>query len=159
MAKDNGIKLARMSTVCDPFLDEDIGLLDKGQIKAEGFIDFIDDKKCEIKYGESNYRAKILLASLAGFVLGLCFFIDDYITSWNANEKFYLRTVSGIKDRYGEYFYLNPKLPDYHKTYEYLADAESISFPQYFHIRYTDSGFYSKSSVRKDLLLDGGFFL
>ncbi|CDG16557.1 hypothetical protein [Xenorhabdus doucetiae] len=162
MAKDNGIKLARMSTVCDPLLDEDIGMLDKGQIKAEGFIDFIDfidDKKCEIKYGENNYRVKILLASLAGFVLGFCFFIDDYIPSWKANEKSYLEIVSLIKDRYGEDFYLNPKLPVYNKAYEYIADAESISFSQYFHIRYTDSGFYSKSSVRKALLLDGGFFL
>ncbi|MBD2786640.1 hypothetical protein ID858_18060, partial [Xenorhabdus sp. DI] len=159
MAKNNGIKLARMSTVCDPFLDEDIGMLDKGQIKAEGFIDFIDDKKCEIKYGESNYRAKILLASLAGFVLGFCFFINDVINTWKVNEGFYLRAVTYAKRDYGEEFYLNPNLPNYVKKYKYIADAKSISWSQYFYIRYTDSGFYEKSRVRKNLFLDGGFFL
>ncbi|PHM73497.1 hypothetical protein [Xenorhabdus kozodoii] len=156
---NHNAKISRLSTVCDPFLDEDIGMLDKGQIKTEGFIDFINDKKCEIRFGRSHYREKILLASLAGFLLGFYFFIDDYITSWKANENLNLRIVSNIKDKYGEDFYLNPKLPDYYKPYEYIADAKSISFPQYFHILYTDSGFYDKSSVRKDLLLDGGFFL
>ncbi|WP_338804692.1 hypothetical protein WDV76_05175 [Xenorhabdus griffiniae] len=159
MKKDNIIRLSRLSAVCDPFLDEDIGILDKEQIKTEGFIDSIDDKKCEIRYGSSNYREKILLASLAGFLLGFCFFIDDYITSWKANENFHLSTVSYIKDKYGEDFYLNPNLPDYYKSYEYIADAESISFSQYFHILYIDSGFYGKSRTRKGLLLDGGFFL
>ncbi|MDC9605966.1 hypothetical protein, partial [Xenorhabdus griffiniae] len=43
-------RISRLSTVCDPILDEDIGILDKGQIKTEGFIDLIDDKKCEIRY-------------------------------------------------------------------------------------------------------------
>ncbi|MDC9622292.1 hypothetical protein PSI22_11770 [Xenorhabdus sp. XENO-7] len=157
--KTSDIKVNLLSTVCDPFLDEDIGILDKEQIKTEGFIDLIDDKKCEIRYGRSNYRENVLLASLAGFLLGFCFFIDDYITSWKANEKSHLRIVSIIKNKYGEDFYLNPKLPDYYKSYEYIADAESISFPQYFHIRYTDSGFYGKSRARKGLLLDGGFFL
>ncbi|WP_338804693.1 hypothetical protein WDV76_05180 [Xenorhabdus griffiniae] len=156
---NHDVKISRLSTVCDPFLDEDIGMLDKEQIKTEGFIDLIDDKKCEIRYGSSNYREKILLASLAGFLLGFCFFIDDYMTSWKANEKLNLRIVSNIKDKYGEDFYLNPKLPSYYKAYEYIANADNISFPQYFHMRYTDSGFYAKSSVRKDLLLDGGFFL
>ncbi|MGJ0639449.1 hypothetical protein, partial [Xenorhabdus bovienii] len=152
-------RISRLSTVCDPFLDEDIGILDKDQIKTEGFIELIDDKKCEIRYGRNNYRENILLASLVGFLLGFCFFIDDYITSWKANENLNLRIVSNIKEKYGEDFYLNPKLPDYYKAYEYIADAENISFPQYFHMRYTDSGFYGKSSVRSDLLLDGGFFL
>ncbi|WP_340616749.1 hypothetical protein [Xenorhabdus entomophaga] len=159
MTKDNKIKLSRLSTACDPFLDEDIGMLDKEKIKTEGFIELIDDKKCEIRYGRSNYREKILLASLAGFLLGFFFFIDDYITSWKANERINLRIVSNIKDKYGENFYLNPKLPDYYKAYEYIADAKNISFSQYFHILYTDSGFYGKSRARKGLLLDGGFFL
>ncbi|OTA21352.1 hypothetical protein Xbed_00581 [Xenorhabdus beddingii] len=153
------IRISRFSTVGDPFLDEDIGILDKEQIKAEGFIDFINEKKCEIRYGRSNYREKILLASLAGFLLGFYFFIDDYIISWNANENSYLRVVSNIKERYGESFYLNPKLPDDFKIYEYIADAKNISFFQYLNIRYSDNGFYSKSTARKDLLLDGGFFL
>ncbi|PHM48529.1 hypothetical protein [Xenorhabdus miraniensis] len=48
MTKDNKIKLARLSTACDPFLDEDIGMLDKEQIKTEDFIDVIDDKN--VKY-------------------------------------------------------------------------------------------------------------
>ncbi|MBC8951848.1 hypothetical protein [Xenorhabdus sp. PB62.4] len=156
---NNDAKISRLSIVCDSFLDEDIGILDKEQIKTEGFIDLIDNKKCEIRYGRSNYRENILLASLAGFLLGFCFFIDDYITSWKANENFHLSTVSDIKERYGEDFYLNPKLPDYYKIYEYIADTKSLSFSQYFHILYTDSGFYGKSRARKGLLLDGGFFL
>ncbi|PHM48528.1 hypothetical protein [Xenorhabdus miraniensis] len=156
---NNDIRINRLSIVCDPFLDEDIGILDKEQIKTEGFIDLIDDKKCEIRYGRSNYRENILLASLAGFLLGFCFFIDDYITSWKANENFHLSIVSDIKDKYGEDFYLNPKLPDYYKAYEYIADAESISFSQYFHILYMDSGFYGKSRAQQGLLLDGGFFI
>ncbi|CDH34541.1 hypothetical protein KKJ06_06270 [Xenorhabdus bovienii] len=152
-------RISRLSTVCDPFLDEDIGMLDKEKIKTEGFIELINNKKCEIRYGRSNYRENILLASLSGFLLGFCFFIDDCISTWKADEKFNLIIVSNIKEKYGEDFYLNPKLPDDFKIYEYIADAESISFPQYFHMRYTDSGFYNKSRVRKYLLLDGGFFL
>ncbi|OTA17965.1 hypothetical protein Xvie_00643 [Xenorhabdus vietnamensis] len=42
----NGIRVSRLSTVSAPFLDEDIGMLDKEQIKIKGFIDLIDDKKC-----------------------------------------------------------------------------------------------------------------
>ncbi|PHM30310.1 hypothetical protein [Xenorhabdus innexi] len=158
--KENSrIRISRLSTVCDPLLNEDIGLLDKGKVKAEGFIDFIDAEKCEIRYGESNYREPILLASLVSFILGFCFFMDDFISSWKVNEKSYLETVSIIKNKYGNDFHLNPKLPDYNKPYEYISDVESISFPQYFHIRYTDSGFYEKSRVRKNLFLDGGFFI
>ncbi|WP_338860110.1 hypothetical protein [Xenorhabdus griffiniae] len=67
--------------------------------------------------------------------------------------------MSYAKRDYGEKFYLKPDIPDYVKKYEYIADAKSISFPQYLRIRYTDSGFYSKSTIRKDLLLDSGFFL
>ncbi|MDC9606267.1 hypothetical protein [Xenorhabdus griffiniae] len=159
MKKDNIIRLSRLSAVCDPFLDEDIGILDKEQIKTEGFIDLIDDKKCEIRYGSSNYREKILLASLAGFLLGFCFFIDDFINTWKVNEGFYLRAVNYAKRDYGDKFYLNPNRPDYVEKYKYIADAKNISFSQYFHIRYMDNGFYEKSRVRKNLLLDGGFFL
>ncbi len=52
MAKNKKIKLERMPIGCDPFLDEDIGMLDKEQIKIEGFI---DDKKCEIRYGRGGF--------------------------------------------------------------------------------------------------------
>ncbi|CDH20489.1 hypothetical protein XBKQ1_2640019 [Xenorhabdus bovienii str. kraussei Quebec] len=41
-------RISRLSTVCDPFLDEDIGMLDKEKIKTEGFIELINNKKCEI---------------------------------------------------------------------------------------------------------------
>ncbi|MBD1228482.1 hypothetical protein [Xenorhabdus griffiniae] len=156
---NHDVRISRLSTVCDPFLDEDIGILDKGQIKTEDFIDLIDDKKCEIRYGSSNYREKILLASLVGFLLGFCFFINDVINTWRANEESYLETVIRTKKKYGNEFYLNPKLPDFLEPYKYISDATSISWPQYFHIRYMDNGFYEKSRVRKNLLLDGGFFL
>ncbi|KMJ43937.1 hypothetical protein AB204_16940 [Xenorhabdus khoisanae] len=159
MTKDNEIKLTRLSTACVPFLDEDIGMLDKEKIKTEGFIELIDDKKCEIRYGRSNYREKILLASLAGFLLGFCFFINDVMNTWKANEESYLETVIRTKKKYGDEFHLNPKLPDFLEPYKYIADAKSISFSQYFHIRYMDNGFYKKSRVRKNLLLDGGFLL
>ncbi|WP_340616748.1 hypothetical protein [Xenorhabdus entomophaga] len=159
MTKDNKIKLSRLSTACDPFLNEDIDMLDKEKIKTEGFIELIDDKKCEIRYGRSNYREKILLASLAGFLLGFCFFINDVMNTWKANEESYLETVIRTKKKYGDEFHLNPKLPDFLEPYKYIADAKSISFFQYFHIRYMDNGFYKKSRVRKNLLLDGGFLL
>ncbi|MBC8951849.1 hypothetical protein [Xenorhabdus sp. PB62.4] len=81
MAKDNKIKLARMSTACGPFLNEDIGMLNKEKIKTEGFIDLIDGKKCEIRYGRSHYRKKILPSSLADFLLVFCFFINDVINT------------------------------------------------------------------------------
>ncbi|MBC8951851.1 hypothetical protein [Xenorhabdus sp. PB62.4] len=159
MAKDKKIKLAQMSTTCDPFLDENIGKLDKEQIKTKGFIDLIDDKKCEIRYGRSNFDEKVLLSSLVGFLLGFCFFINDVINTWKANEEFYLITVGIIKDKYGENFHLNPNVPDDDKIYEYIADSKKISWSQYFHIRYMDNGFYEKSRVRENLFLDGGFFL
>ncbi|MDC9587819.1 hypothetical protein PSI23_00420 [Xenorhabdus sp. XENO-10] len=156
---NHNARINRLSIVCDPFLDEDIGILDKEQIKTEGSIELIDDKKCGIRYGRSNYREKILLASLAGFLLGLCFFINDFVNTWKVNEGFYLRAVTYAKRDYGEEFYLNTNLPDYVEKYKYISDAKSISFTQYFHIRYADNGFYEKSRVRKNLLLDGGFFL
>ncbi|AOM41378.1 hypothetical protein [Xenorhabdus hominickii] len=152
-------RINRLSTECDPFLDEDIGMLDKEKIKTEGFIELIDDKKCKIRYGRSNYRENILLSSLAGFLLGFCFFINDFVNTWKVNEGFYLRAVTYAKRDYGEEFYLNPNIPDYVEKYKYIADAKSISFSQYFHIRYMDNDFYEKSRVRKNLLLDGGFFL
>ncbi|MDE9481544.1 hypothetical protein [Xenorhabdus bovienii] len=152
-------RISRLSTVCDPFLDEDIGILDKEKIKTEGFIELINNKKCEIRYGRSNYREKILLSSLSGFLLGFCFFINDFVNTWKVNEGFYLRAVTYAKRDYGEEFYLNPNIPDYVEKYKYIADAKSISFAQYFHIRYMDNDFYEKSRVRKNLLLDGGFFL
>ncbi|MDE9564557.1 hypothetical protein KKI93_10900 [Xenorhabdus bovienii] len=152
-------RISRLSTVCDPFLDEDIGMLDKEKIKTEGFIELINNKKCEIRYGRSNYREKILLSSLSGFLLGFCFFINDFVNTWKVNEGFYLRAVTYAKRDYGEEFYLNPNIPDYVEKYKYIADAKSISFAQYFHIRYMDNDFYEKSRVRKNLLLDGGFFL
>ncbi|MCC8366871.1 hypothetical protein J8V57_11335 [Xenorhabdus sp. PB61.4] len=153
-------KINRLSTVCDPFLDEDIGILDsKGQIKEEGFINLIDDEKCEIRFGSINHGEKILLFSLIGFLLGFCFFINNVINTWKVNEYFHLMTVSILKEKYGENFYMNPKVPDDDKIYAYIADAQSISWSQYFYIRYMDNGFYEKSRVRENLLLDGGFFL
>ncbi|MDX7987406.1 hypothetical protein FE392_08695, partial [Xenorhabdus sp. 12] len=153
------VNVNRLSTVCDPSLDENIGILDKNQIKSEDFIGLINDKKCEIRFGKSNFHEIVLFSSLIGFLLGFCFFIDSVVNTWKVNEKAHLRIISYAKRDYGEEFYLNPSLPDYLKNYKYLSDAESISWPQYFHIRYTDSGFYSKSRVRKNLFLDGGFFL
>jgi hypothetical protein len=156
---NHNIKINRLSIICDPILDEDIGVLDKKQIQAGDFIDSINDEKCEMRFGSSNYREKILLSSLVGFLLGFCFFINDVIKTWKANEYFYLMTVDSIKEKYGEDFYINPKVPDDDKIYEYISDAKSISWPQYFHIRYMDNGFYEKSRVRENLFLDGGFFV
>ncbi len=70
-----------------------------------------------------------------------------------------METIEYAKKYYGESFHLNSKIPEYMKAYEYISDAENISLLQYFYIRYTDSGFYKKSTVRNDLLLGGGFFL
>ncbi|WP_340619000.1 hypothetical protein [Xenorhabdus entomophaga] len=159
LTKKTEAKISRLSAVSDPILDEDIGILDKKQIKTEGFIDLIDDKKCEIRYSRGGFREKVFLSSFASFLLVFCFFVDNYITEWKVNEAFYLRGLSYAKRDYGEKFYLNPNIPDYVKKYEYITNAKSISFSQYFHIRYTDNGFYSKSTAQKDLLLDGGFFL
>ncbi|CDH20488.1 conserved hypothetical protein [Xenorhabdus bovienii str. kraussei Quebec] len=100
-----------------------------------------------------------MLSSLSGFLLGFCFFINDFVNTWKVNEGFYLRAVTYAKRDYGEEFYLNPNIPDYVEKYKYIADAKSIYFAQYFHIRYMDNDFYEKSRVRKNLLLDGGFFL
>ncbi|WP_145956950.1 hypothetical protein, partial [Xenorhabdus miraniensis] len=157
--KIKNLRINRLSTVCDPFLDEDIGILNKEQIKSEGFINLIDNKKCEIRFGKSNYRENILLASLVGFLLGFCFFINDVINTWKANEESYLETVIRAKKKYGDEFYLNSKLPDFLEPYKYIYDAKKISWSQYFHIRYMDNGFYEKSRVRENLFLDGGFFL
>ncbi|CDH23825.1 hypothetical protein [Xenorhabdus bovienii] len=159
MAKDNEIKLARISTVCDPLLKEDIGILDKEQIENERAVELINSKNCVIINEINNHRIHIIVPVLIGFLLGFCFFINDYIDNWKGNEKFYLEMVTIAKERYGDEFYLNPKLPERFKKYEYISDSKNISILQYFHIRYTDSGFYKKPKVRGGLLLDGGFFL
>ncbi|MGJ0626365.1 hypothetical protein [Xenorhabdus bovienii] len=159
MAKDNEIKLARLSTVCDPLLKEDIGILDKEQMENEGAVELINDENCVIINETNNYRNNIIIPALIGFLLGFCFFINDYVKAWKGNEKFHLGMVNIAKKRYGDEFYLNPKLPEDLKPYKYIADLKTISLPEYFYIRYTDSGFYEKSKARNDLLLDGGFFL
>ncbi|MDE9499085.1 hypothetical protein KKJ22_14955 [Xenorhabdus bovienii] len=159
MAKDNEIKLARISTVCDPLLKEDIGILEKEQLENEGVVELINSKNCVIINEINNHRIHIIVPVLIGFLLGFCFFINYYIDNWKGNEKFYLEMVPIAKERYGDEFYLNPKLPESFKKYEYISDSKNISILQYFYIRYTDSGFYKKSTVRNDLLLDGGFFL
>ncbi|PHM48523.1 hypothetical protein [Xenorhabdus miraniensis] len=157
--KTNKIRVSRLSAVCDPLLKEDIGVLDKEQLENEGTVELINDENCVIINETNNYRNNIIIPALIGFLLGFCFFINDYINDWKGNEKFYLEMVTIAKERYGNEFYLNPKLPEYFKKYEYISHSKNISILQYFHIRYTDSGFYKKSTVRYDLLLDGGFFL
>ncbi|PHM61632.1 hypothetical protein [Xenorhabdus ishibashii] len=157
--KNNGINVSRLSTVCDPLLKEDIGILDKEQLENEGTIELINNKNCVIINETNNYRNNIIIPSLIGFLLGFCFFINDFIKTWEGNEKGYFRIISYAKKVYGNEFHLNPKLPEDLKPYKYIADSKNISLLQYFHIRYTDSGFYKKSTVRGDLLLDGGFFL
>ncbi|MDE9542154.1 hypothetical protein [Xenorhabdus bovienii] len=157
--KTNEIRVSRLSTVCDPLLKEDIGILDKEQLENEGVVELINNKNCVIINETNIHRNNIIIPLLLGFLLGFCFFVSDYINEWKGNEKGYLRTLKYAKKYYGENFYLNSKIPEYMKAYEYISDAESVSLLQYFHIRYTDSGFYKKSTVRYDLLLEGGFFL
>ncbi|MDE9437975.1 hypothetical protein KKI95_19155 [Xenorhabdus bovienii] len=157
--KTNEIRVSRLSTVCDPLLEENIGVLDKEQLEIEGAVELINNENCVIINETNNYRNSIIIPALIGFLLGFCFFVSDYINEWKGNEKGYLETIEYAKKYYGEIFYLNSKIPEYMKAYEYISDAENISLLQYFHIRYTDSGFYKKSTVRNDLLLDGGFFL
>ncbi|MCP9268620.1 hypothetical protein M5U04_11065 [Xenorhabdus sp. XENO-1] len=159
MAKDNEIKLTRISTFCDPLLKEDIGILDKEQIENEKAIEFINDKNCVIINEINGHRTSIIIPVLIGFLLGFCFFIKDFINAWEGNEEAYLDTVEYAKKVYGDEFYLNSKLPVHLKPYKYISDSKTISLPEYFHIRYIDNGFYKKSTVRGYLLLDGGFFL
>ncbi|MCG3463134.1 hypothetical protein L7G72_15035 [Xenorhabdus bovienii] len=159
MAKDNEIKLARLSTVCDPLLKEDIGILDKEQIENEKAIESINGKNCVIINEINGHRVSIIIPVLIGFLLGFGFFINDFINTWKGNEKGYFRMVEYAKRIYGNEFYLNSKLSEDLKPYKYIADSKTISLPEYFHIRYMDNGFYEKSTVRGYLLLDGGFFL
>ncbi|MDC9595652.1 hypothetical protein [Xenorhabdus anantnagensis] len=157
--KANEIRVSQLSTVCDPLLKEDIGILDKERLENEGAVELINDENCVIINEINSHRINIIVPALIGFLLGFCFFINDYVKDWKGNEKFYLGMVTIAKQRYGDEFYLNPKLPEHFKKYEYISNSKNISLLQYFHIRYTDSGFYDKSTVRGDLLLDGGFFL
>ncbi|PHM61633.1 hypothetical protein [Xenorhabdus ishibashii] len=155
----NEIKVNRLSTVCDPLLKEDIGILDKEQLENEGTIELINNKNCVIINETNNYRNNIIIPALIGFLLGFYFFINDFINAWEGNKDAYLDTVEYAKKVYGDEFYLNPKLPSHLKPYKYITDSKNISLLQYFHIRYMDNGFYEKSTVRGYLLLDGGFFL
>ncbi|OTA17964.1 hypothetical protein Xvie_00642 [Xenorhabdus vietnamensis] len=157
--ESNDIKISRLSTVCDPLLKEDIEILDKEQLENEGAVEIINDKNCVIINEINSHRTNIIIPALIGFLLGFCFFINDYVKDWRGDEKFYLGMVTIAKKRYGDEFYLNPKLPEHFNKYEYIRNSKNISLLQYFHIRYTDSGFYEKSKARNDLLLDGGFFL
>ncbi|MDE9460626.1 hypothetical protein [Xenorhabdus bovienii] len=157
--KNNGNKISRLSTLCDPLLKEDIGLLDKEKIENERSIELISSKNCVIINEINNHRIHIIVPVLIGFLLGFCFFTKDFINAWEGNEEAYLDTVEYAKKVYGDEFYLNSKLPDHLKPYKYIADSKTISLPEYFYIRYMDNGFYKKSTVRGYLLLDGGFFL
>ncbi|PHM30311.1 hypothetical protein [Xenorhabdus innexi] len=156
----NNIKTGRLSTVCDSLLQEDIGKSDKERLAYERAIESINDNNCVIINEINDIRRDFLfIPVLIGFLVSLGLFLNDFIKTWEGNEKSYLSRVEYAKEIYGKEFYLNPKLPDRLKPYEYIADAEKISLLQYFHIRYMDNGFYKKSTVRGNLYLDGGFFL
>ncbi|MBD2779526.1 hypothetical protein [Xenorhabdus szentirmaii] len=84
--------------------------------------------------------------------------MNNYVKTWHANKEAYLEGVGYARKDHGEYFYLNPKLPEYQKKYEYIAHDKSISFFKYWHIRYSKDIFYSKERTRESLIIDGGFF-
>ncbi|MDX7987407.1 hypothetical protein FE392_08700 [Xenorhabdus sp. 12] len=153
------MRVERLSMICDQILKEDIEILDSKGLKDEGIVESINDETCII-INEVNYNRRwIIISALIGFLLSFGFSIHEFVKTWKGNEKGYFTTLEYSKKVYGDEFYLNPKLPENLKPYKYISNSKSISLPEYLHIRYMDNGFYEKSTVQYNLLVDGGFFI
>ncbi|MDX7987409.1 hypothetical protein FE392_08710 [Xenorhabdus sp. 12] len=153
------VKSENLSTLCDPLLHKDLGVLDGSGVKNALFLSSINDTECQLEYNFNYIIRAILLSWLLGFTLAFGNFINDFMRTWEANEEIFLKLAKYAKEDFGEYFYLNENIPEHQKKYGYIAHDDSISFFKYLHIRYSKDGFYGEKNARKDLILDGSFFL
>ncbi|MDC9622291.1 hypothetical protein PSI22_11765 [Xenorhabdus sp. XENO-7] len=157
--KKNIIETKNFSELCPDALNEKFRKINKKEAKKIACLESINDTECRFTNSLNLMRRFFMYLYFIGSLIGMGTFINHYLKVWNASEEGYFRSVAYAKKQYGEYFYLNPKVLDYQKMYEYIAHDKSISLLKYWHIRYSKDGFYSEERARYFLMTDGGFFL
>ncbi|PHM66381.1 hypothetical protein Xsto_01313 [Xenorhabdus stockiae] len=160
--KFNKIRVRDLPAVCLSELNisqpvEKSDTLDQENIRWTSFLESINDKKCQIRHAMNVARLLVLLPVTLGLMLGLCFFINDFLKAWSANAKTLLKFVEYSKEKYGEKFFLNPKAPEYTNLLKIIADDKEISFLKYLYIRYSKNSLYREDRSKHKLITDGGF--
>ncbi|PHM40016.1 hypothetical protein Xmau_02200 [Xenorhabdus mauleonii] len=156
--KKNIIETDAFSEVCPNVINEKLEKINKRDAKKIACLEIINDTECHFFNSLNTMRKFYLYLYFIASVIALGLFLNHYVKTWRAVEKSSLEGVFYAKKDHGEYFYLNPKLPEYQKKYEYIAHDNSISLLKYWHIRYSKDGFYGEEWAREFLLIDGGFF-
>ncbi|WP_038198310.1 hypothetical protein, partial [Xenorhabdus bovienii] len=146
-------------TFGDPVLEQKLILLDNKTVKRAGFLDAINSKECHFRHNLIRARKEVIVPLMIGFMLGLGFFINDFVKGWKANEEDLLWSVQNAKKRYGEQFYLNPNAPAYTKSLRVISDDKKISLTEYLYISYSKDSYYGEEMARRYLIIDASFGL
>ncbi|MCG3471864.1 hypothetical protein L7750_16150 [Xenorhabdus bovienii] len=148
-----------LSTFGDPVLEEKLILLDNKTVKRAGFLDAINSKECHFRHNLIRVRKEVIIPVFVGFMLGFCFFINNFVKVWKANEEDYLWFLKDAKESYGEQFYLNPNAPAYTKSLQIISDDKKVSLLEYLYIKYYKDSFYGEERARRYLIIDASFGL
>ncbi|MDE1475636.1 hypothetical protein [Xenorhabdus bovienii] len=148
-----------LSTFGDPVLEEKLILLDNKTVKRTGFLDAINSKECHFRHNLIRARKEVIIPVFVGFMLGFCFFINNFFKVWKANEEDYLWFLKDAKESYGEQFYLNPNAPAYNKSLQIISDDKKVSLLEYLYIKYSKDSFYGEERARRYLIIDASFGL
>ncbi|MDE9587769.1 hypothetical protein [Xenorhabdus bovienii] len=148
-----------LSTFGDPVLEEKLILLDNKTVKRAGFLDTINSKECHFRHNLIRARKEVIVPVMIGFMLGLGFFINDFVKGWKANERNFLWSVQNAKKYYGEQFNLNPNAPAYTKSLRVITNDKEVSLLKYLYIRYSKDSYYGEERARRYLVIDASFGL
>ncbi|MDE9465254.1 hypothetical protein [Xenorhabdus bovienii] len=148
-----------LSTFGDPVLEEKLILLDNKTVKRTGFLDAINSKECHFRHNLIRARKEVIVPVMIGFMLGLGFFINDFVKGWKANERNFLWSVQNAKKYYGEQFNLNPNAPAYTKSLRVITNDKEVSLLKYLYIRYSKDSYYGEERARRYLIIDASFGL
>ncbi|MDE9535118.1 hypothetical protein KKI91_10350 [Xenorhabdus bovienii] len=148
-----------LSTFGDPVLEEKLILLDNKTVKRAGFLDTINSKECHFRHNLIRARKEVIVPVMIGFMLGLGFFINDFVKGWKANERNFLWSVQSAKKYYGEQFNLNPNAPAYTKSLRVITNDKEVSLLKYLYIRYSKDSYYGEERARRYLVIDASFGL
>ncbi|CDG96909.1 hypothetical protein XBP1_2370013 [Xenorhabdus bovienii str. puntauvense] len=146
-----------LSTFGDPVLEQKLILLDNKTVKRAGFLDAINSKEYHFRHNLIRARKEVIVPVMIGFMLGLGFFINDFVKGWKANEEDLLWSVQNAKKRYGEQFYLNPNAPAYTKSLRVISDDKKISLTEYLYISYSKNSYYGEERAKRHLIIDASF--
>ncbi|PHM44501.1 hypothetical protein [Xenorhabdus miraniensis] len=157
--KNHTLETENFSELCSDTINKKFEKINNKKARKIACLESINNTECRLINSLNLMRRFFMYLYFIGSLIGMGTFINHYLKVWNASETSYIEGASYAKEDYGEYFYLNPNLPEYQKKYEYIAHDKSISLLKYWHIRYSKDGFYSEERARYFLMTDAGFFL